>query len=286
MKENSINNWEGVTRKYTNNQIPKKPNNFGLKYGNQKKTRRKGWMDKQYYKRTRRTRSRLQSGNTHRFTQNDTKKNTKLENARPWWNTWFPVQEFNLYSRHTSTRNEQMLTRSTDTRLDDQRKDHTDPKVPKQINFSKQLQTDNLPTNDVENTNRTNKRKDLLLTNKPQIVPQRTERMPQRIQRHSRTTLHRSTNPKWEQDQTEKSSYGLYRLQKDIWCAFTKLDNKLPQSVQNITWSHQLYRKNHEDLESGNDDKRKKLSWNKDPKRYFLRRCTITVTIHNSHDAT
>ena len=29
-----------------------------------------------------------------------------------------------------------------------------------------------------------------------------------------------------------------------------------------------------------------KLSWNKDPKRYFPRRCSITLTIHNWNDAT
>ena len=38
--------------------------------------------------------------------------------------------------------------------------------------------------------------------------------MPQRIQRNSRITPHRSTHPKWEQDKTEKSSYGLDWLQK------------------------------------------------------------------------
>ena len=37
MKDNSINNWEGVTRKHTNNRMQKKPNDFGQKYGNQKK---------------------------------------------------------------------------------------------------------------------------------------------------------------------------------------------------------------------------------------------------------
>ena len=62
----------------------------------------------------------------------------------------------------------------------------------------------------------TNKGRDLLLSNKPQIVPWRTEMMLQRIQRHSRVTLLRSTHPKWEQDQTEKSSYGLDCLQKGI----------------------------------------------------------------------
>ena len=39
-------------------------------------------MDKQYDKRIRRARRRPESGNTHRFTQNNTK-NIKLENARP-----------------------------------------------------------------------------------------------------------------------------------------------------------------------------------------------------------
>ena len=63
-----------------------------------------------------------------------------------------------------------MFRRSTGTRLDDQRKDHMDPKGLKQRNCSKQLQTDNLSTNDVENTNSTNKGKDLLLTNKLRIV--------------------------------------------------------------------------------------------------------------------
>ena len=128
-------------------------------------------MEKKYYKRTRMTRRRSQSRNTHRFSQNYSKKNTKLENARLCWNTCFLVQEIHLHSRQTNTRNEQMLTRSKSTRLDDQKKDHIDPKGPKQRNCSKQLQTDNLPTNAVENTNITNKRKDLLLTNKLRIVP-------------------------------------------------------------------------------------------------------------------
>ena len=154
-----------------------------------------------------------------------------IPNARPWWNIWFLVEEIHLYSRKTSTRNEQMLTRNTGTRLDDERKDHIGPKGPKQRKCSKQLQTDNLSTNDVENTNSKNKGKYLLLANKPRIVPWRTERMPQRIQRHGRVTLRRSAYPKREQDQTEKSCYGLDWLQKGIWHGSTKMDNKLPQNV-------------------------------------------------------
>ena len=56
--------------------------------------------------------------------------NIKLENAWPWWNTWLMVQEIHLHSRQTSTRNEEMPTRSTRTRIDDQRKDHHNPKDP------------------------------------------------------------------------------------------------------------------------------------------------------------
>ena len=64
-----------------------------------------------------------------------------------------------------------MPSRSTRTWLDDQRNDHIDPEGPNQRNPSKQLQTHNLPTDDVENINSTNKGKDLLLANKPRIVP-------------------------------------------------------------------------------------------------------------------
>ena len=240
-------------------------------------------MDKQHDKRIKRTRRRPESRNTHRFTQNDTKK-IKLENAWPWWNISVLVQEIHLHSWQTSTRNEQMPIRSTRTRMDDQKRDHLDPKGPKQRNSPKQLQTHNLLADDVKNINSTNKGRDLLLPNKPRIVPWGAERMQQRIQMHSIVTLHRSTHPKWEQDQTGKSSYGLDWLQKGVWHGLAKLDNKLPQNLQNITWSHKLYRENHENLESGIDSRMKKLSWSKDPKRHFSRRCPITVTIHNYHD--
>ena len=50
--------------------------------------------------------------------------------------------------------------------MDDQKKDHLDPKGPKQRNRPKKLQTHNLPTDNVENINRINKRRDLLFVNK------------------------------------------------------------------------------------------------------------------------
>ena len=55
--------------------------------------------------------------------------------------------------------------------MDDQRKDNIDPKVPMKRNRPRQLQTHNLPTNSVENINKANKGRYLLLANKPQIVP-------------------------------------------------------------------------------------------------------------------
>ena len=128
--------------------------------------------------------------------------------------------------------------------------------------------------------------KNLLFANKPRIVPWRTERMLQRIKRHIRITLQRSTHPKWEQDKTEKSTYGQDWLQEGIWYAPTKLDITLSQNVQNITWNHKVHRTDHEDLESWTDSRRKKRSWNKDPKRHLPRSRTLALTIHNSHDAT
>ena len=50
--------------------------------------------------------------------------------------------------------------------------------------------------------------------------------------------------------------------------------------------SHKLHRQNHENLESRIDSRRKKISRSKDPKRYFPRICSITLTIHNCYDAT
>ena len=53
---------------------------------------------------------------------------------------------------------------------------------------------------------------------------------------------------------------------KGIWYGSAKWNNKLPQNVQNIKFSHKSYRKNLENLESGIDSRRKKLSWSKEPK--------------------
>ena len=117
-----------------------------------------------------------------------------------------------------------MPTRNKRTGMDDQKKDDIDPEGPPHRNHSKQLQTHNFPTDEVENINSTNKRRDLLLAKKPQIVARGTERMPQRIQMTRRVTLHRSAHRQREQDQTTK---------RHMICP-TKLDNEQPQNAQNI----------------------------------------------------
>ena len=100
------------------------------------KKQQKGWMDKQYDQRIRRSRKGPESVKHIDF-HKTALKNIKLENARPWCNTWFLVQEIHLYSRQISIRNKQMTTRSTCIRMDDLKKDHIDPKGSKQRYVSK-----------------------------------------------------------------------------------------------------------------------------------------------------
>ena len=45
MKENFINNCKGMTIKHTNNRMQKKPNDSGLKYGNQKHNEKAEWIN-------------------------------------------------------------------------------------------------------------------------------------------------------------------------------------------------------------------------------------------------
>ena len=47
-----------------------------------------------------------------------------------------------------------------------------------------------------------------------------------------------------------------------------------------------VYRENHEKLESGIDCKMKNLNWGENSERYLPGRCTITITICDSDDAT
>ena len=135
----------------------------------------------------------------------------------------------------------------------------------------------------MENTNGRNKERDLLLTNKSRIVPCGTEKMPQRIKRHKRTTLHWSEHPQREQDESEKSGYGLkykkaYDMVPQSWIINCVKIYKISDEVINFikktmkTWRVEL------------TEGVKKLSWREDPEWYIPRRYTITITIYNCND--
>ena len=73
-----------------------------------------------------------------------------------------------------------MSTRSPRTLVDDQKKEHIGSKRPSKRNRPKQLRIQNVTTYDMENTNDTNKERNLFLANKTLVVPWGTERMLQR----------------------------------------------------------------------------------------------------------
>ena len=122
----------------------------------------------------------------------------------------------------------------------------------------------------------------IIIINKPRIVPWGTEKMRQRIQRHRRATLSRLTQPQREQDQTKKYCYGMDWLQKKAYDMVPQ--NWIIDKMYYIRLSRKLYLENHENLESGIDSRRENLSWNKYPKRYIPRRCTITIIIYKCDD--
>ena len=141
-------------------------------------------MDKQYDKRLRRARRRPKSGNTHQFTQNDTKENIKLDGIDGFW-----------FKKFTSIHDR--LALEMNRRL--------------QGTYVSEWMTKGKTT----------------LNQKDPI----------------KGTAPSNYRP------TEKSIYGLDLLQKGIWNGPAKLENKLPQNVQNIRWSHKHYWENYEKQE-------------------------------------
>ena len=109
-----------------------------------------------------------------------------------------------------------MPTRSRRTRMNDQAKDQIDSKRPPQRNCPKQLQSHNVPTYNVENTNCTNKGRDLRLTNKPQIVPRGTEKRGVKLLTATRNNTD-NTRTNRKQKLEEKQLYGSFKwLSSDI----------------------------------------------------------------------
>ena len=136
--------------------------------------------------------------------------------------------------------------------MDDQKKDHFNPKRSPQTNRPKQLQTHNVSIYDVENTCDTNKGRDVLQAKKTedcflkeQIGCRKESRGTGKLLYMDQYILNES--------KTRRKNLPIARIdnKKDIWYWPAKLDNKLLQKVQNIRWSNKLYRENHVKLVRG-----------------------------------
>ena len=135
-------------------------------------------------------------------------------------------------SRQTCNRNEKMLTGNKRTRMDDQGKAHVDSKRLPKKNRPQQLQTYNVPSNDEENTNDTNRDGDLWFVNKPTAVPRRNgkDAARRREEQESCYTLIKISSWKAKRD---VRIYAWLRLtQKGIWFSAAKLLDRLSQNVQ------------------------------------------------------
>ena len=124
---------------------------------------------------------------------------------------------------------------------------------------------------------------DLQFANKPQTVPQGTERILHGDQRYRRAIIN---TPLWRAKKDQKLSYGVDWPQKGIWYGPTKLDDRLSQNVQDIRRSDKFYREYHEKLENQTDSRRKKFNKGEKPERDLPGRYTITIAISNSDDTT
>ena len=74
--------------------MQKKPNDFGLKYGNEKNNEKAEWINNKIRELVG-LKEGLKEG-IHIDLFKTTLKNIYLENPRLWWNTWFLVQEIRL----------------------------------------------------------------------------------------------------------------------------------------------------------------------------------------------
>ena len=102
------------------------------------------------------------SGNKHRFTQNNTKKISNWKTPGHDGIHGFRFKKFISIHDRLAIEMNRYQNGLPRTRMEDQRKDHIDPKGLTQGNCLIQLQTHNLPPDDVENINSTNNGRDLL----------------------------------------------------------------------------------------------------------------------------
>ena len=191
-------------------------------------------MAKQYDKRIRRGRRGIEKGNTHRFTQNDSKtiSNVKMPGHDGIHVFWFEKSIF-IHKRQALEMNRCLQVAHVPKRMT-KRKTILIQKNPSQGTAPNNYRTITwLPI--IWKILTTQIREEIYCSLTSRGLFPEEQRGGCKESRGTVVTLHRSAHSKREQDQAEKSNYGLHWLQKGIWYVPAKQDNTLPQNVQNIT---------------------------------------------------
>ena len=171
--------------------------------------------------RVRKTLRKNEGENTHRFTQNNTK---KIPNRKT--PSFGGIHEF-CFKKSPPSMTDKLskwinaYQKQTYPNGWPKERPHWTKKSIPQRNRPKQLQAHNVPTYDVEDTNGTNTGRDLRLANKLRIVSRKKQRCCKKIQRRREAILNRSTHPQRMQDETEKSM---------TWIDYKKAYIMVPQS--------------------------------------------------------
>ena len=225
-------------------------------------------MGKQYDKRIRRTQRRSKSGSTHQFTQNNTKKisNWKTPDHDGIQGFWFKkftsipdrlALEMNRCLQETHVL--EWMTKGNTTLIQNDDLKGTAPNNYRPITCLPMWKI--LTAQIWEEIYHS-------LTSR-ELFPEEEKE----CHEWSRGTgeLHYIDQYILNENKTRWKNLAMVRTdyKKGIWHGPAKLNNKLPQNVQYIRWSHKLYRENHENLESGIDSRRGKLGWSEGPKRYI-----------------
>ena len=131
----------------------------------------------------------------------------------------------------------------------------------------------------VENTKDRNHGGNLIFAKTSRTLPQTIEGMAQGTKKNMKSTKHLSIQLRRQQNKMKKSNYGVKWLQKSIQYGHAKWESRQSHNVQDMRRRNKVYQEYLEKLESGIDSRRKRL-------RNLSERCTITMTIYNSDNAT
>ena len=158
--------------------------------------------------------------------------------------------------------------------MDDQRKDNPDPKRAPKMNHIHQLYrpiTCLLMMWEILTAQIKEEIYYSLISHRLFIEEQRV------IKKNRRSTIHWSTHPQGEQNETKKCSYGVDWQQKGIWCglAMYKITDEVIKFIEETMKNWRVELIEGETSLTGENSQ-----------RYIPRRCTITIIICNSDDTT